>query len=871
VLSNFARKIGELFRSPAKPDTPEADNNGGVSCGPRLYCTVAHADACAGGDLPPGTLGATAPCSVTSRLDAYRQALEEHFCITVTDSDGSLLEVNARFCDVTGYTSEELIGQHYDLLSSGRQAPEFIGEMWQTVRAGRTWRGEFCDRSKSGDEIWFESIVIPRFGQDGTIDHFITISTEVTPIHEQADRLQAMIDYFPGGIALIDRDYRLAASNKLYRTLLDLPESLFAEPHPLLEELVRFRARRGDYGLGEVEILVANRLKTLLSSDPFIEERQETNGKTLEICCIPVPGSGHLNTYVDVSDRRKAEQELRSAHARLEAFIKHAPAAVAMFDTQMRYVAHSDRWLQDYHLPDESLVGRSHYDVFPEIPAHWKAKHQRILAGATERSPEEEFQRADGSVNIIRWEVRPWYLEDKTIGGMMMLTEEITERKQLEQQLWRLAKLDNLTELPNRLQFNENLKSWLELAEAKGEQFAVGLIDLDRFKETNDILGHAAGDQLLKELAGRLDRAVKPFGTVARLGGDEFAVMISARGDGSWLKRAVDAIFATTDEPVMLNGVRHRCTISLGLTIYPSDATTASELVKNADLALYCAKDHGRDRFRLYAPEMRAAVEKTYQLHQDIQSAIATDAFCLLYQPVISLRNIRPVSFEALLRWDHPQRGRLSPAEFEEVFEDPKTASEIGKWVLTHAVQQIADWERAGLDFGRVAINVTSADFALGGFAELIEETLQRYGVGPQRICVEVTEHVFLGRSAVGVSDALQKLHDMGVEIALDDFGTGFGSLTHIKRFPIDRLKVDRSFVRDMEVSPDNMAIVRTIAQLGDSLGLEITIEGVETETQLTLLRAMGCDSMQGFLFARPLETAKVPEFLNQDRRALTA
>ena len=855
MLSKLIENLGEFLRSPARLKAPNARKATAMPDAADVRRS-AHRE----------------PSQTTDRLNAYRQALEEHFCITVTDSNGRLLEVNGRFCEVTGYTEDELIGQHYDLLSSGRHTNEFIDEMWDTVRAGKTWRGEFCDRSKSGSEIWFESIVIPRFNAQGTIDHFVTISTDITHIREQADTLRAMIDNFPGGIALIDRDFRLAASNRLYRTLLDIPESLFSPPHPPLEKLVRFRAKRGDYGPGEVEKVIANRLKTLLSPVPNIDERQELNGKVLEIRCVPVPGGGHVNTYVDVTDRRQAEMKLRQAHATLEAFIKHAPAAVAMFDTEMRYVAHSDRWLQDYNLPDESLVGRHHYDVFPEIPPHWRAKHKRIMAGATESSPEEHFQRADGSTNIIRWEVRPWYLEDQ-IAGMMMLTEEISERKKLEQQLWRLAKLDSLTELPNRLQFHENLNAWLESAEASGGQFAVGLIDLDRFKETNDILGHAAGDELLKVVASRLDHALKPYGTVARLGGDEFAVMISARGDGSWLRRAVDAIFATMDEPVLLNGVRNRCTISLGLTIYPSDASTASELLKNADLALYCAKENGRDRFRLYAPEMRTVVEKTYQLHQDIQSAIATDAFCLLYQPIVSLSNSRPVSLEALLRWDHPQRGRLSPGEFEEVFEDPKTASEIGKWVLDRMVRQIAEWEweHARLEFGRVAINVTSADFALGGFAELVQNTLHKYGIGPERICVEVTERVFLGRSAVGVSEALQKLHEMNVEIALDDFGTGFGSLTHIKRFPIDRLKVDRSFVRDMEISPDNMAIVRTIAQLGDSLGLEITIEGVETESQLALLRAMGCDSMQGYLISRPLEAAKVPAFLHSDRRALSA
>lgn len=805
------------------------------------------------------------------RLDGYRQALEEHFCITVTDAGGRILEANHRFCELTGYHEDELVGQHYELLTSGRHARDFIEDMWGTVCSGRTWRGEFCDRTKSGNDIWFESIVIPRFGTDGTIDQFVTISTDITSIRDQADTLQVMIDNFPGGIALINRDRRLAANNKLYRTLLDMPQSLFDEPRPPLEKLVRFRAERGDYGPGPIDEVVADRLKTLLSPLPNIDERQELTGKVLEIRCMPVPGGGHVNTYVDVTDRRKAELELRRAHATLEAFIKHAPAAVAMFDRQMRYIAHSDRWLHDYSLPDESLVGRSHYDVFPEIPQHWKEKHRRILNGEIESSPEEEFNRADGSKNIIRWEVRPWHLPDKSIGGMMMLTEEISERKKLEQQLWRLAKLDSLTGLPNRLQFNESLAKWLESAAEHGEDFALGLIDVDRFKETNDILGHAAGDALLKEVACRLESALAPFGTVARLGGDEFAVLIAAKARMPWMDKAIDAIFATMDSPIVLDGVRHKCTISLGLTKFPTDATTSGDLLKNADLALYCAKELGRDRFELYAPHMRTAVEKTYQLHQDIQAAIDANQLTLFYQPIISLHHSRPVSLEALLRWNHPQRGRLSPDDFDEVFEDPKTASAIGKWVLNRMIAQIAIWEKSGIEFGRVAMNVTSADFALGGFAELVQETLARYRVAPERICIEVTERVFLGRGAIGVAEALEKLHNAGIEIALDDFGTGFGSLSHIKRFPIDRLKVDRSFVRDMETSADNMAIVRTIVHLGESLGLDVTIEGVETESQLALLRAMGCDSMQGYLFSKPLESGRVAPFLSRDRQALSA
>jgi diguanylate cyclase (GGDEF)-like protein/PAS domain S-box-containing protein len=803
------------------------------------------------------------PAPSADRLAGYRQALEEHFCITVTDLAGHILEANDRFCEVIGYSQEELAGRPYEVLSSGTQNKAALATMWETVNAGRTWRGEFCDRAKNGNDICFESIVIPRFGSDGRITQFITISTDITSIRQQSQTLRAMIEYFPGGLALVGRDKRIIATNRLYRTLLELPDELFDVPHPKLEDLVRYRAIRGDYGPHPVEEAVRTRMHTLLSPEPITTERNERSGRVLEIRCVPVEGGAHLNTYLDVTDRRRAESELMRAHSTLQAFIKHVPAAVAMFDTDMRYIAHTDRWLNEYNLPEESLIGRCHYEVFPEIPEHWRAKHKRILNGATETSPEEVFVRADGSKNILRWEVRPWHLTDASIGGMMMLTEEISERKKLELELWRLAKEDSLTGLPNRLQFNEQLNELLRSGE---EEFAIGLIDVDRFKETNDILGHAAGDELLKEVGARLQSALEPYGRVARFGGDEFAIVIFMREDPRALDRAIDSIFAALEAPILVGGTMHSSTISLGLSLYPHDADAATELLKNADLALYRAKDTGRNRYQFYRPELRAAVENAYQLHRDIQRALENDELRLFYQPIIASDAGHPVSFEALLRWQNPQRGLLSPRDFDGIFDDPKTAADVGKWVVRQALRQAADWQRDGLDFGRVAINVTSADFALGTFAEFVVEQLQATGLDPDRVCIEVTERVFLGRSAVGVAVALQKLHDIGIEIALDDFGTGFASLAHLKRLPIDRLKVDRSFVRDMETNPDAMAIVRAIAYLGHSMGMKVTVEGVESRSQLTLLRAMGCESMQGFLFARPMESSKVGDFMQRER-----
>jgi diguanylate cyclase (GGDEF)-like protein/PAS domain S-box-containing protein len=587
----------------------------------------------------------------------------------------------------------------------------------------------------------------------------------------------------------------------------------------------------------------------------FCDEAKD--GSRIWMSAIVIPWRGEQGDFeflttigVDVTDQRKAEQASKEANSRLMAFVKHAPAAVAMFDTEMRYVAHTDRWLSDYHLEQASLVGRTHYEVFPEIPEHWKLKHQRILGGAVEFCEEEKFVRADGQENVIRWEVRPWYLPDQSIGGMMMMTEEITERNKLQKKLWRLAKLDTLTSLPNRLSFNELLLEEIAHAASVKQQFAVALLDIDRLKEINDTLGHDVGDQVLKALAANLNYALRGMGTIARLGGDEFAILI--RGQDSEISAALHAIQSALERPLPVGSTRRNCTASIGVTKFPEDAVDAGNLLKNADIALYRAKSEGRDRIVSFVPEMRNALRRKVELQQEALQALANNQFLLYYQPVVSAYADQPLSFEALLRWWHPVHGLLAPGSFQEVLQEPKLASAIGECVIDMALRQAASWLAEGKKFGRIAVNVTSADFSFGCFATRLQANLVRHNVPPRKLCIEVTEQVFLGAGAAHVAEAMQRISAMGVEVALDDFGTGYASLTHLKAFPIDRLKIDRSFVQDMHENNDSLSIVQAIVHLGQSLALRVTAEGVENHEQFVLLQSMGCGSFQGYYISPP-------------------
>ena len=450
---------------------------------------------------------------------------------------------------------------------------------------------------------------------------------------------------------------------------------------------------------------------------------------------------------------------------------------------------------------------------------------------------------------------------------------DITSRKAIEERIRIAAHHDVLTGLPNRALFQATLDTALARAETSGARVGLILIDLDAFKEVNDTLGHEAGDTLLKEVGRRLGGIIGPRDLVARLGGDEFVVIAQCEDDAGAPSLRIhalsEAILGVLNPAMAIAGRVVAPRASLGLALFPEHAAHPADLFTNADLALYAAKAAGRNRATLFVPALRARIEERVSVTREMRLSLDEGGLVAFYQPKVSLASGEIVGFEALARWQHPDRGLLAPAAFSMVFDDPEIGIAVGRTLVRQIASDVSGWIAQGLDPGRVFLNLSSAQFAQEDLAESLIADLDAVGLAHDRIGVEVTETVLLGGHGDRVSSVLAALNVAGIRVALDDFGTGYASLTHLKQYPVDEIKIDRSFVRDLERDPNDAAIVSAVVQLGQSLGLKVTAEGVETSAQAQFLQARGCAYAQGYLYSKPMAPSRVPWFIaNRPDRA---
>jgi len=813
----------------------------------------------------------------------------------------------------------------------------------------------------------------------------ITDITEQKQAEEEVRRSAGLLELFihdaPAGLAMFDREMRYISASRRW-----------IEDHGLEAGDIVGR-RHFDLGYTIPERWKEDYRRALASETvSYSEDSYELeNGRTRWVRRMVRPwltGNGAVGGVVilaeDITERRAAERALRESREVLQLFIKHAPAAMAMFDREMRYMSASQRWLESFSLVGQDILGVCHYEVFTDIPARWKEAHRRGMAGERIRTEEDRFERADGTVQWLRWEIVPWRAAQGTVGGIVLFVEDIStlkasedrlqlaanvfrhtsegimvtdrngtildvneaftritgyERKEVlgrnpsllhsgrqsrefyaemwtalkkkgnwsgeiwnraksgqiytemltitavpdaegrtqqyvglfsdittikekERQLKHSAHYDLLTGLPNRVLLTDRLRQAMTQAHRLGLLVAVANLDLDKFKDVNELHGHIVGDQLLTAVTHRMIAALREGDTLARLGGDEFVAVVPNLAS---IEEALPLIAKLQDSaaaPVAVGGLTLQTSASIGVTFFPqAEDVEPDQLLRQADQAMYYAKLAGRGHYHIFDPTLDRSMRGRHEDLHRIKSALDGQEFQLYFQPKVNMCTGVVFGVEALIRWNNSERGLLLPGQFLPVMEGNPLVVELGDWVIQSAMAQMEEWHGNGLSMP-ISVNVDALQLQQAGFVSGLKELFAEYSkVSPCQLELEVLESSAL-QDVAQISEVIRACSKLGVAFALDDFGTGYSSLSYLKRLPVDILKIDRSFIHDMLDDPEDLTILEGILGLAKAFRRKAVAEGVETVDHGLMLLRLGCQLAQGFGIARPMPASELLDWM---------
>ncbi len=807
---------------------------------------------------------------IDEAVDTFLASVAEHapVAILVTDPEGRVTFWNAAAERLFGFTRAQVLGRPAPFVPESRRAESRALDA--RVLAGESIDGLELERVRAdGSAIVMRGSAAPLRDGSGRATGVIVACVDVTGTRRAADELEghlhftrALIDAIPSPVYFKDRAGRYGVHNRAWeelfgggrdwigRTVFEMYEPGIAAQHHERDRALLERPASTTYEMlmptagGEMR-------QMLYSKVSFVDRDGEV--------------AGLIGVVTDVTRYKETERALEASEARFRVLTESSLDLISVVaeDGTLLYQSGVLRHLLGYD-PAETVGLNVFTSVHRDDVETLRAAFARILETRHSREPVEmRFRHRDGTWRTFE-SLGTNCLANPHIRGIVFNSRDVTDRKVIQQRIQHLAYHDNLTGLPNRSLLQDRLARSIARAERAHRKVAVLFVDLDNFKNINDSLGHDVGDELLRQVARRLAECVRIEDTIARQGGDEFIVLLDNLEDGRGASVVAQKVLQALRQPFQLGGTEQHVSGCVGIALFPDDGRDPQTLMKNADTAMFHGKGLGKNTYQYFTPQMNVAVQRRMVLESALRRAVLQKDFVLQYQPQINLETGEVIAVEALLRWRTEDGGTVMPGDFIPLAEETGLISEIGEWVLREGCRQAREWRQRGLALPRMAINLSARQFADRAFLDTVTRVLADTGLDPSSLELEITESQVM-RQTDGMIMLLNRLAEMGVHLAIDDFGTGYSSLSYLKRLPIQKLKIDQSFVRDITVDPNDTAIVVAIINMARSLDLETIAEGVETGGQLALLRAKGCRLGQGYYFSPPVRAEALYPLLRQN------
>ena len=776
------------------------------------------------------------------------------------NSDASAIQINSQWSISTGQSSESGLDSGWMKMLDEESQEDFLTDLRNSLRDGSSIRGRLKLKNTSGQTRWVEVSTIPLRNPSNNPEGSVMLLSDISEEMEEAKRakeLTRVLEASPDLVAILDPLVRaITWANDAITSHLNsksneqLLNSLDSWSQAQYATVALPTVRSTGIWRGELRLSTSQN-KILPISTLLVAHRNEEN----QIEAISMVAR-------DLSELKAAEQRVEASEIRLAALVEHASDLVCVADDVGRVIYASPAVARVLNLSASELEGTPVFDlVHPDDREDLMGKMEEIVnTPGISPSLEARVAHADGGWRHMEV-VTTNLLNNPAVSGIVINARDITERVEVAAQLEEKAFHDELTGLPNRSLLLERLADALHRASRHDRMVGVLFLDLDRFKVVNDSLGHSVGDELLSETARRLEQTIRPDDTVARLGGDEFVVVIGNMIRTTDALVAAERVRSAVAQPVTLGNESTVVTTSVGIAIAFGDESPA-ELLQDADTAMYRAKEGGRDRAEMFDDHLRAQAVRRHSVEQTLRSALENKRIEVHFQPVVRISDGSVVGAEALARIRTPEGELLQPVEFIDVAEDSGLIADLCSQVLSLAFQRVARWSKNANRPFSMAVNVSARQLADPAFPALVGEALKANNLEPEQVALEFTESALIAANPV-TEQVLGQLTELGIRMGLDDFGTGFSSMTYLKRFPINFLKIDRTFVAGLDSNDDDTAIVTGTVALAHSLGLQVVAEGVETEPQLQQLQKLQCDLAQGFHFSEPVTDAEFDRFLN--------